>query len=120
LALIQSGALSDLAELSWRIGLILAAINFTVIGLAVSSVNPRVGRSANVVFALFAFVVYFNLLNLGQNWISSGQVTFGGLLLGLHGGVMAFTLFWLIKNHNNWQWWGDLKRGLNRRAKAPT
>jgi lipopolysaccharide export system permease protein len=120
LALIQSGALSDLAELSWRIGLILAAINFTVIGLAVSSVNPRVGRSANVVFALFAFVVYFNLLNLGQNWISSGQVTFGGLLLGLHGGVMALTLFWLIKNHNNWQWWGDLKRGLSRRAKAPT
>jgi hypothetical protein len=47
-------------------------------------------------------------------------VTFGGLLLGLHGGVMALTLFWLIKNHNNWQWWGDLKRGLSRRAKAPT
>ena len=118
--LIQGGAPADLAQLSWRIGLILAAINFTVIGLAVSSVNPRVGRSANVLFALFAFVVYFNLLNLGQNWISSKQVSFGGLMLGLHGGVLVFSLFWLIKRHNNWQWWGDLRRGLNRRAKART
>jgi lipopolysaccharide export system permease protein len=115
--LIQGGTPSDLAELSWRIGLILAAINFTVIGLAVSSVNPRVGRSANVVFALFAFVVYFNLLNLGQNWISSKQLSFGALMLGLHGGVLVITLLWLIKNHNNWQW-GLFKRGLKRRAKA--
>jgi lipopolysaccharide export system permease protein len=116
--LIQGGTAPDLAELSWRIGLILAAINFTVIGLAVSSVNPRVGRSANVIFALFAFVVYFNLLNLGQNWISSKQLSFGGLMLGLHGGVLVITLFWLIKNHNNWQGWGVFKRGLKRRSKA--
>jgi lipopolysaccharide export system permease protein len=120
LGLIQGGTASDLAELSWRIGLILAAFNFTVIGLAVSSANPRVGRSANVVFALFAFVVYFNLLNLGQNWISSKQVSFGGLMLGLHGGVLAFSLFWLLRSHHNWQWWGVLKRGLNRNTKART
>jgi lipopolysaccharide export system permease protein len=120
MALIQSATPSDLAELSWRMGLILAAINFTVIGLAVSSVNPRIGRSANVVFALFAFVVYFNLLNLGQNWISSRQVSFGSLMVGLHGGVLVLTLFWLIKNHNNWQWWADLKRWLHRGPKAQT
>ena len=120
LGLIQGGTASDLAELSWRIGLILAAINFTMIGLAVSSANPRVGRSANVVFALFAFVVYFNLLNLGQNWISSKQVSFGGLMLGLHGGVLLLTLFWLIKSHNKWQGWSKLKRSLSRRAKAQT
>lgn len=120
LGLIQNGTPSDLAELSWRIGLVLAAINFIVIGLAVSSANPRIGRSANVVFALFAFIVYFNLLNLGQNWISSRQVSFGGLMLGLHGGVLVLTLFWLIKNHNNWQGWTKLKRSLSRGAKAHT
>ena len=36
-----------------------------VLAITVSSVNPRAGRSGNLVFALFAFVVYFNLLNLG-------------------------------------------------------
>lgn len=89
-------------QLAWRIGLALAALNFVVIGLTVSSVNPRAGRSGNLVFALFAFVVYFNLLNLGQNWISTGQASFGGFLLALHGGALLAGLFWLGKQHNNW------------------
>ena len=37
--------------------------------------------------ALFAFIVYFNLLNLGQSWISMGRAGFGNFMLGLHGGV---------------------------------
>ena len=67
-----------------------------------------------------AYGFRFNLLNLGQNWISSKQVSFGGLMLGLHGGVLLLTLFWLIKSHNNWQGWSKLKRSLSRRAKAQT
>jgi lipopolysaccharide export system permease protein len=92
----------NLAELAWRLGLALAALNFVVIAITVSSVNPRAGRSGNLVFALFAFVVYFNLLNLGQSWISSGKVGFAGFLLGLHGGVLLAGLLWLAKQHNNW------------------
>ncbi len=104
LALLQNPTLPHLAELSWRIGLILATVNFVIIGIAVSSVNPRVGRSANLVFALFAFVVYYNLLGLGQNWIESGKVAFGGFLLALHGGALMLGTFWLVKGHNNWHW----------------
>src|SRR5665647_2186965 len=95
---------SNLAELSWRIGLILAAINFVVIGIAVSSVNPRVGRSVNLVFSLFVFILYYNLLNLGQNWIASGKFTFGGFLLTLHGSALMLGTLWLAKGHNNWHW----------------
>jgi len=95
---------ANLAELSWRIGLILAAINFVIIGIAVSSVNPRVGRSANLVFSLFAFVLYYNLLNLGQNWIASGKFSFAGFLVAVHGGALAIGVFWLTKGHNNWHW----------------
>jgi lipopolysaccharide export system permease protein len=91
-----------LAELAWRIGLALAALNFVVIAITVSSVNPRAGRSGNLVFALFAFVVYYNLINLGQSWIEGGQAGFGPFLLGLHGGVLAAGLAWLAKQHNNW------------------
>ena len=104
LALLKNLTLPHLAELSWRVGLILASINFVIIGLAVSSVNPRVGRSANLVFALFAFVLYYNLLSLGQSWIGSGKVTFGGFLLTLHGGALVLGTFWLAKGHNNWHW----------------
>jgi lipopolysaccharide export system permease protein len=102
--LMKNRTLPNLAELSWRFGLILAAINFVIIGIAVSSVNPRVARSANLVFALFAFVLYYNLLNLGQSWIASGKFTFGGFLLALHGGALVLGTSWLAKRHNNWHW----------------
>ena len=104
LALLKNLTQPHQAELSWRLGLIFAAINFVVIGIAVSSVNPRVGRSANLVFALFAFVFYYNLLNLGQNWITSGKVSFAGFMLILHGGTLLLGLLWLAKGHNNWRW----------------
>ena len=91
-------------ELSWRIGLALAACNFVLMALAVASVNPRAGRSSNLAFALFAFVVYYNLLNLGQSWVSSGRFHMGAFLVCLHGGVLLFSLLLLAKRHNNWSW----------------
>jgi lipopolysaccharide export system permease protein len=113
--LLNSLTLPNLAELSWRIGLILAAINFIVIGIAVSSVNPRVGRSANLIFSLFSFVLYYNLLGLGQNWIASGKLSFGGFLLTLHGGALLLGALWLTKSHNNWHW-RSLTQSLQHRS----
>jgi lipopolysaccharide export system permease protein len=112
LTLVMEPTQQNLAELGWRLGLALAALNFVVIAITVSSVNPRAGRSGNLVFALFAFVVYFNLLNLGQSWIGSGKAGFAGFLLGLHGGVLLTGLLWLAKQHNNW----TLPRVWRRRA----
>jgi lipopolysaccharide export system permease protein len=89
-------------ELAWRLGMLLAAVNFVLLALTVSSVNPRVGRSGNLLFALFAFVVYYNMLNLGQSWISSGRFGMGSFMLLLHGGVMVVALVWLTLRNNNW------------------
>src|SRR5690606_8371012 len=69
LALLRERTPANLGELGWRLGMVLAAVNFVLLGLTLSSVNPRVSRSGNLVFALFAFVIYYNLLNLGQNWV---------------------------------------------------
>ena len=112
--LIMEPTRPHLGELAWRLGLALAAVNFVVIAITVSSVNPRAGRSGNLVFALFAFVVYFNLLNLGQSWISTGRADFGVFLVGLHGGVLLAGGLWLGKQHNNW----TLRR-LRRERTAP-
>ncbi|WP_210546474.1 LPS export ABC transporter permease LptF [Rhodoferax sp. PAMC 29310] len=102
--LLTNPTLLNQAELSWRFGLILAAINFLVIGVAISGGNPRVGRSANLVFAMFAFVLYYNLLGLGQSWISSGRYDLIPLMLTLHGGTFTLAILWLVKAHNNWNW----------------
>jgi lipopolysaccharide export system permease protein len=101
-ALLLDPSAPNLGELAWRLGLALAALNFVVMAVTVSSVNPRAGRSGNLVFALFAFVVYFNLLNLGQNWIANGRANFVVFMLTLHGGAFVAGLLWLGKQHNGW------------------
>ncbi len=103
-ALFNNMTPTNLAEISWRIGLILATINFVIIGVAVSTVNPRVKKSVNLIFALFTFVIYFNLLSMGQSWITAEKITFTSLMLTLHGGIFVLAVLWLAKGHNNWYW----------------
>ncbi len=91
-------------ELAWRFGMVLAAFNFVLIGALVSSVNPRVNQGVNLVFALFAFVVYFNLLNLGQSWVATGKLGLLRHMLALHGGVFLLGLVWMSVKHFGWAW----------------
>ncbi len=90
-------------ELSWRLGFTFAAANLLIIAVASSRINPRLGRTGNLVFSLFAFQIYINLLNLGQNWITTQQLGFGQFMLAVHGSVMALGLLWLAQRHSNWQ-----------------
>jgi len=108
----------NLGELAWRLGLALAGFNFVLLAITVSSVNPRVGRSGNLVFALFAFIVYYNVMNMGQSWIASRKVPFGTFLLLVHGGTFCLAALWLAKQHNNWNILPLLRRLWPRRAPA--
>ena len=101
-ALIKDPSRSNLGELAWRIGLALSAINLVVLALALASVNPRGGRSGNLFFVVLAFIVYNNLVNLGQSWIFVGLIGFFPLLLIMHGGILLLGLAWLAKRHHNW------------------
>jgi lipopolysaccharide export system permease protein len=104
LGLIQSPTPRNLGELAWRLGLVFAAFNLLVIGLAITSANHRVGRGGNLALALFAFVVYYNFINLSQSWVGSGKFQFLPLLMVLHGGVFVIAMTWLAARHNNWSW----------------
>jgi lipopolysaccharide export system permease protein len=99
--LIGEPSRENLAELGWRVGMALTALNFVLIALATTTGNPRAGRGGNLFFTLFAFVFYYNLLNLGQSWMASGLVGFVPFMAGLHGGVLVLTLLWLAKRHHN-------------------
>jgi len=103
-----------LGELSWRLGLLLTAVNLVVIGIVVSNVNPRLNKSMNLVFALFTFVAYYNVVNLGQNWIAAGSVSFAAFMVLLHGGVFLLAALWLSKAHNQWSTWRWLARKTGR------
>ncbi len=116
--LARSPTAPQLAELSWRAGLTLAALNFIIIGIASAGVNPRVGRTGNLAFAFLTFVVYFNMLVLGKSWVAEGKVQAGFFLVALHGGALLLALAWLAKRHNNWTLrWFRSKRAVRTERK---
>lgn len=94
----------NLAELSWRLGLAVSAFNLLLIALLLSAVNPRAGRGFGIAFALLAFVVYYNLLNVGFSRIANGRSDFTLWMLTLHGGVFALAVIWMTLRHNQWSW----------------
>ena len=102
LDLISKPTRQHLAELAWRAGLVLAPFNLLWLGLAAAGANPRAGRSTNLIFAFLAFVVYFNLLVLGKNWVENGKAELMTTLLQLHGGVFLLSMGWLAMRHNHW------------------
>ena len=119
LDLIRNPTPRHMGELAWRLGLGLAAINLLLLALALSTSNPRVGRSYHTALALLVFVVYYNMINVGQSWIGSGRVSFTGFLLALHGGVFVLALLWIAARHFNLSWRNMLSLGLMKPRPQP-
>jgi lipopolysaccharide export system permease protein len=102
--LLKKPSRENLGEIAWRLGLGFAGINLLLVALAVSSVNPRVGRSYHLGLALLVFVSYYNMLNVGQSWISSGRFDFLPFMVALHGGVFVLAIIWIAVRHFNVSW----------------
>lgn len=101
LSLIQDPNPGTRGELGWRIGVALTAFNLALLGIATTVSNPRAGRSSNLLFTLFAFIIYFNMLNISQRWVTLGKVHWLVLILLLHGSVFLLSALWLAKRHHN-------------------
>jgi len=98
-------------QLAWRLGLLLGAANMTLLGIGLSASNPRRPNNWNLLFALLAFVVYYNVINLTEAWIAGGKATLGPALAVAHGGafVIAVGLLW-------WREQGASRIGWRRTA----
>lgn len=101
----------DLAEVGWRFGLVMAAFNFVLLALALASVNPRASRSGNLLLALFTFIVYYNLLTVGQSWVGSGRIGLMSFLGLLHGSTLVLAGLLLTARHYHWSLRYWLRRG---------
>ena len=112
--LLMSPTPAHRAELGWRLGLVAAVLNFVVLGLALAVVNPRAGRSASMMLALFAFIVYYNLMTVGQSWVGSGRLGLLPFMAALHGGMLALGLLLLVVRHNQWSLRGALQKAQTR------
>lgn len=75
-ALILSPTDQNLGELLWRVGIPVSALVLALLAIPMSFVNPRAGRSANLVFALLTYIVYSNLLTVSQARVAQGRLDF--------------------------------------------
>ncbi|MGN1057075.1 MAG: LPS export ABC transporter permease LptF [Comamonas sp.] len=100
--LLEQASPVNLAEAGWRTGLPLAALNLLLLALAITIVNPRVGQSTSLVVALLTFVIYYNLMSVGQSWVASGRIGLATYILGVHGSILVIGALGLAMRHFRW------------------
>ena len=76
LGLIENPTRTNLAELLWRMGIPLSALVLALLAVPLSFVNPRAGRSVNLLFALLTYMLYSNLLSISQARVAQGKLAF--------------------------------------------
>jgi len=90
----QSGELAHIAELQWRISLVLLIPLLTFLAVPLSRVSPRQGQFAKMVPAVILYILYFGLLLVSRDMVAEGKLS---PILGLwwvHG--IFFVLGWLL------------------------
>ena len=83
------------AELFWRISVPISALILVLLAIPLSHVNPRIGRSFNLLAALFMYMLYSNCLNIVQSFIAQGRLSLATGLILVHtiAGSVVILLF---------------------------
>jgi lipopolysaccharide export system permease protein len=84
LELWRNRTLWNLSELEWRIGLPISAAILALLAIPLSYVNPRAGRSLNLVLAIILYMFYSNLISVTNTWVGQGKLAPGIGLWGIH------------------------------------
>lgn len=93
--LAESDDPEDEAELAWRIAAPVSVLILGMLAVPLSHLRPRQGRYSKVVLGIVLYLVYSNLMGLGQAWIAKGSVPPALGLWWVHGvfATMALVLF---------------------------
>jgi lipopolysaccharide export system permease protein len=88
-SLLSDASAADHAELHWRMAIPISTIVMVLLAIPLSFVDPRAGRSLNIMFAILIFIIYNNLLSIFQAWITQGKIS---VLVGLWPVHLSFIL----------------------------
>jgi lipopolysaccharide export system permease protein len=112
------------AELLWRVALPIMGMLLMLLGIPLGFVNPRGGRSANLLLALLVFVVYSNMVSVLQAAVSQERMTLTEGWWPLHvlaALLVAFLFSWRIlmnSRHHPLAYWNGFKRSVFHRRSA--
>jgi lipopolysaccharide export system permease protein len=109
LYLLQNPTTWNLAELEWRIGLPLSALILALLAIPLSYVNPRAGRSLNLITAVVIYMVYNNMISVTNSWVGRGKLSVAAGLWGIHLLMLAVMLV-LFYHRSSASAWRRLRR----------
>ena len=69
------------------------AVVSLVLAIPLSFVDPRSGRSANLMMALLIYVIYNNLLSIMQAWLAQGKISPMVGLWPVHAFFLVLTIY---------------------------
>ena len=83
----------NIAEIQGRIATPISALILVLLAIPLSFVDPRSGRSGNMMMAVLVFIIYNNLISISQAWISQGRMAGVVGLWPVHGAFLALTIY---------------------------
>lgn len=93
--LISENTDSSWSQVMWRIAMPLATLNLALLAIPLGAVNPRLGRSGDLLMAGMIALLYMNLINLSRAWIGDGKLSFEVGVWLIHA-VVAALFAWLL------------------------
>jgi len=120
LALIADPSNPNLAELLRRIGFPVSAFLAALLAIPLSAMNPRIGRSINLLAALLLYVLYNNLMSVAQAWVAQGRMSFSLGVWVVHAALALLIawLFWRRVRLSRPSWWSRIRLLRARSAGA--
>ncbi|MDD3354264.1 LPS export ABC transporter permease LptF [Zoogloea sp.] len=83
-ALLKNPDNRSMAELMARISAPLLALMLALLAIPLSFVNPRAGRTNNLVLAVLIYLIYSNAVSVCQAWVGQGRLRFEVALVAPH------------------------------------
>ncbi|MFZ2540405.1 MAG: LPS export ABC transporter permease LptF [Gallionella sp.] len=82
----------NLAELEWRVGLPISAAILAMLAIPLSYVNPRAGRSLNLILAIVLYMLYSNMISVTNTWVAQEKLSPSVGLWGIHAVMLTITV----------------------------
>jgi lipopolysaccharide export system permease protein len=106
LGLIENPTRRNMGELLWRISVPVSAMILALLAIPMSFVNPRAGRSVNLLFGLLTYMVYSNLLSISQAWVAQGKTVFAAGWWPVHVAMLLMLLLLFAQRLSpHWRPW---------------
>ncbi|CAM3503069.1 LPS export ABC transporter permease LptF [Bordetella sputigena] len=97
LQLMEDNTVNAWSQVMWRISMPLAALILAIMAIPLGAVNPRLGRSGDLLIAGLVALLYMNLINLFRAWIGDGRIPFGLGWWPVHAAVLGFAAYLFMR-----------------------